>query len=307
MYRHHKSEKQLRASEQRFRSVTQTAKDAIIITDCDGNVISWNNGATLTFGYQASEIMGKSVTLIMPERYRELHMQGIKRNKEAGYPVLLEKTLELHGLKKDGEEIDIRFALSTWSSDEKYYYGAIIHDITETKQLEKQLEAMASTDGLTGLYNRAIFDARIREELSRAQRYQQPISLMFLDIDHFKQVNDSYGHVAGDACLIAFAELLHNMTRKVDVVARYGGEEFVIILPHTNSANALTFAERLRKAVESDNTIHNDVAIPWTVSIGLSSLEHDWNLAVEAWLERADSALYQAKESGRNQMITSQQ
>ncbi|NWF39346.1 diguanylate cyclase [Mariprofundus sp. NF] len=305
MNRHHLAEKQLMVSERRFRSVTETAKDAIIITDGDGEIVSWNGGATYTFGYTESETLGEQVTMIMPERYREMHNQGIQHYKENGYPVLIDKTMELHGLKKDGEEIDIRFSLSTWGSDGEHYYGAIIHDITETKKLERQLEAMASKDGLTGLYNRITFDTRIIEELSRAKRYKHPISLMFLDIDYFKKVNDHYGHAAGDACLIEFAELMRKMTRTVDVVARYGGEEFVIILPHTDSKSATILAERLREAAEQMSTIYKNEHISWTISIGLASLEQSWDISIESWLERADGALYKAKDSGRNQVVIS--
>lgn len=307
MSRHHKSEKRLMASEQRFRSVTQTAKDAIIISDGDGNIISWNSGATIIFGYEESEVMGKPTSLIMPQRYRDMHQQGIRCHKQSGHSTILGQILERHGLKKDGEEIDIRFSLSTWNTDGEHYYGAIIHDITETKKLEKQLEAMASHDGLTGLYNRAIFDVRICEELSRAQRYQHPISLIFLDIDHFKQVNDTYGHAAGDACLISVAKLLQRMGRHSDIVARYGGEEFIIILPQTDSASAHILAERLRKAAEEEGTEFNNETIAWTASFGLAALEHNWNVTVQAWIERADSALYEAKDNGRNQVRISRE
>jgi len=307
MNRHHLAERQLMASERRFRSVTETAKDAIIISDCDGNVISWNSGAAFIFGYAEAEMLEQPITLIMPERYRDMHTQGIEHYKQNGFPSLLDKTMELHGLRKDGAEIDIRFSLSTWGSEGEHFYGAIIHDITETKKLERQLEAMASKDGLTGLYNRATFDSRIIEEISRAKRYKQPISLMFLDIDYFKKVNDNYGHAAGDACLVGFADLMLKMTRTVDVVARYGGEEFVVILPHTDSNNAYILAERLREAAEKMTTDYHDEVISWTVSIGLASLDHNWDVSIESWLERADAALYKAKDSGRNRVVINQE
>jgi len=302
MQRHHLAEKQLMASEKRFRSVTETARDAIIIADSNGNIISWNSGAIFIFGYAESEMLGEPVSHIMPDRYRDMHTHGIKRHKHTAHPEVLDKTMELHGLRKDGVEIDIRFSLSIWASEGEHFFGAIIHDITETKKLERELESMASRDGLTGLYNRASFDHRVIEELSRAKRYKQPVSLLFLDIDYFKQVNDIYGHAAGDVCLIDFATLMLKMSRNVDVVARYGGEEFIIILPHTNADNAQIFAERLREAAERQNTEYKDQSIAWTVSIGLASLEHDWDVQVGAWIERADQALYRAKDGGRNRI-----
>ena len=307
MNRHHLAEKQLRVSERRFRSVAETARDAIIITDEEGEIISWNGGAEFIFGFAESEVLGGSMTLIIPERYHEMYREGLRHHKQTGASTIMEKSMEMHGLRKDGKEIDIRFSPSSWEADGEHFYGAIIHDITATKNLERQLEAMASKDGLTGLYNRATFDTRIVEELSRAGRYKHPISIMFLDIDYFKKVNDNYGHAAGDACLIEFAALMRKMTRNVDVVARYGGEEFVIILPHTDSKSANILAERLREAAEQMSTVYKNEHISWTISIGLASLEQNWNVSIESWLERADGALYKAKESGRNRVVTSQE
>jgi len=130
---------------------------------------------------------------------------------------------------------------------------------------------------------------------------------MFLDIDYYEVVNDTYGHSAGDACLIGFASLMRKMTRNVDVVARYGGEEFVIILPHTDSNSALILAERLRLAAEAMSTEYKGENISWTISIGLASLEMSWETEIEAWLERADHALYEAKDHGRNQVVVSKE
>lgn len=170
------------------------------------------------------------------------------------------------------------------------------------QQAEKKLEKMAVTDGLTSLYNRAYFNDKLEDELQRSLRYKTPLCLLMLDIDYFKPINDTYGHQAGDACLVALATLLKRFSRKVDTCARYGGEEFIIVLPQTPFENAREFAERLRQEVEKLKVQYEDQTIQYTLSIGVSSLSLADGTTAEALLKAADSALYEAKESGRNRV-----
>jgi diguanylate cyclase (GGDEF)-like protein/PAS domain S-box-containing protein len=179
-----------------------------------------------------------------------------------------------------------------------------IRDISKRKQMEVRLSVLASTDGLTSLYNRIHFNERLEDEVQRAIRFKTPLSLLMLDLDHFKSVNDTYGHPAGDACLVALADLMRRMSRTVDTCARYGGEEFVIILPQTPPENAMGLAERLRQKVEALKVQCDDQTIQYTISIGISALRLTEENAAEALLKAADSALYKAKESGRNCVIS---
>ncbi|MEG6549876.1 GGDEF domain-containing protein [Desulfocurvibacter africanus] len=166
--------------------------------------------------------------------------------------------------------------------------------------LYREVQTMADFDGLTRIHNRQSFDRRLREELARHKRYQQPISLLMLDLDHFKRINDSFGHEAGDMVLRELGRILSESMRETDIAARYGGEEFVVILPHTDESNAHTLAQRLRAAICGKIFHFHGQTFQVTVSIGISSIDAasvdlDTNLVREA-----DQALYLAKRNGRN-------
>lgn len=180
-------------------------------------------------------------------------------------------------------------------------------------ELEKSLKAavdeihlLSITDPLTGIYNRGYINERLPQEIGRAVRYGRDLSLLLVDIDHFKRVNDTYGHLAGDAVLKQFARTVMEATRQqVDWAGRYGGEEFLVVLPETDQAGAMVLAERLRQAIEAcDPRVAGDT-IPVTASIGatgFSPQEHRNAVTAEDLLRQADTLLYQAKQGGRNQV-----
>jgi diguanylate cyclase (GGDEF)-like protein len=167
--------------------------------------------------------------------------------------------------------------------------------------LYKQAVEKAYNDPLTGLNNRAAFDKSIEQEIDLAIRHDHTLSLMMLDLDRFKQINDNYGHIVGDAVLKSFADCIMECMRRSDIVFRYGGEEFVILLRNTQVAGAQLLAERMRKNVENMKFEYNNVKLNISVSIGLAELkEGDDRLKL---VERADALLYKAKESGRNKVV----
>ncbi|MEA2091111.1 MAG: diguanylate cyclase, partial [Campylobacterota bacterium] len=173
----------------------------------------------------------------------------------------------------------------------------------EIKEKQKQnikLEEMASIDPLTGCFNRRKFEELSYLELERATRYKSDLSFLMLDIDHFKAVNDTYGHGVGDEVLKDFSSICLEMARDLDVVARIGGEEFVVMLPQTNSKGAYIFAERFRKKIFNTSVSAENQTIKYSVSIGISALDASKDKDVKTILQRADKALYSAKESGRN-------
>ncbi len=172
-------------------------------------------------------------------------------------------------------------------------------------RLHAQTQDMATTDPLTALYNRRALDARLECEILRSQRYGKPFSLMMLDIDHFKQVNDTHGHAAGDAVLSQLGAILTRETRDVDVVARYGGEEFVVTLPETTIEPTRQVAERIRKKVaETPFVLPHETTVHITVSIGLACFPDAAAGTAEEILGRADRALYISKHLGRNRVST---
>ncbi len=168
-------------------------------------------------------------------------------------------------------------------------------------RLYEQMERLATTDGLTGLLNRRTFNAELDKRLREAQRYRRPLSLLLLDVDHFKRVNDTHGHPAGDSVLRGVARLAGKQARETDLVARYGGEEMALVLPETDAGGATVIAERIRAAVAAASHATEQGAIKVTISIGVAT----WPGAgedPEALIASADKALYRAKQSGRNRV-----
>ncbi len=184
------------------------------------------------------------------------------------------------------------------------FIGSCI-DITNHKEMEDELWELATTDGLTGFLNRRHFLVRLQEEYDRMQRnVHSRSSVLMLDLDHFKRINDQYGHAVGDAVLKHFADIIRRQQRKVDIVGRMGGEEFAIILPDTETAEAQILAERLRNAI-ADKPLHQQrELIEITVSIGVALLNADSN-SPDSVLREADRALYSAKDHGRNRVVLS--
>jgi len=180
------------------------------------------------------------------------------------------------------------------------------YTVTDESQeaLLQQLYDASVTDALTGAHNREHFDTQLRSELSYARRHKVEVSLAFFDVDHFKRVNDTYGHPAGDAVLIALANTIRNMIRNEDVFARYGGEEFALILRGIDSVGAHTVGERLRERVEAMRVPTDGGELRVTVSVGCSSFAELEEKTPEALVSAADKRLYAAKHAGRNRVIS---
>jgi diguanylate cyclase (GGDEF)-like protein len=178
----------------------------------------------------------------------------------------------------------------------------IFRDITSIKINEEKLKLMASTDMLTGLWNRRHFIHLAEKEFERALRYKQTFSLMLLDIDHFKKINDTVGHAAGDYILQYLSGVMRSTLRKVDIISRFGGEEFCIICPNTDLNSTALLAERLRKDVNSVPGIYNGKKVPLSVSIGVVEYEESYK-CIEQLISAADQAMYEAKDKGRNNVV----
>ena len=177
-------------------------------------------------------------------------------------------------------------------------------EIVERRHAQAELHNLARTDSLTGLYNRRYFYEIAEKEFSKSIRYNRPLSLLLFDIDLFKGINDTYGHLAGDQALIQLGKLLHKISREVDTAARYGGEEFVVLLPETTHSGAQIFAERLRRSVEELVVQYDNNSIRFTVSVGVAGLTDNQNAETfDDLILQADQALYKAKQKGRNRVV----
>lgn len=173
-------------------------------------------------------------------------------------------------------------------------------DRLEKKQANQKLQHLASTDGLTSLYNRSYFIEEAKNELKRSARNHTPLQLVMIDVDLFKDINDRYGHQAGDCVLQQFSQCAKSYLRETDLISRYGGEEFCILLQNTDQEGALVFAERLRQGVEEMRLMYQEHEIQITISLGIASYnEKD---SFHEFSRKADMALYKAKNSGRNRV-----
>ena len=180
-----------------------------------------------------------------------------------------------------------------------------VQDVTEIASYEQKLIDMNLRDSLTGAYNRRFMTNRLDEEFERHRRYSRSLSLLMIDIDHFKTINDTYGHLCGDIILKSVANGISSILRKVDLLVRYGGEEFCGILPETNLDSAMILAERIRRTVEKQDHLFHGEVVKITVSIGVHEFSGDLE-SPDFLLKKADEALYAAKMAGRNQVIALQ-
>ena len=174
--------------------------------------------------------------------------------------------------------------------------------LQELEEANHELEQKNTLDELTGLFNRRFYDQKILAEYRRSKRNLTPLSLIIIDIDHFKVVNDSYGHLAGDQCLVWLSKYLKkSLKRSSDMAFRYGGEEFCVILPDTDAKGAMALAEDLRKNIEQQTCAYKDIEISLTISSGIFTYIQQDNVQPEQIFTRADKALYDVKNNGRNQ------
>ncbi len=185
----------------------------------------------------------------------------------------------------------------------------IIYDVTEVAvnrdQIQKandQLRHLSRTDGLTNLLNRKTWETELEEEFQRFARHQHTTSMIMFDIDHFKRINDNYGHPAGDEVIRQTAAVLKENIREIDIAGRYGGEEFAVILTGTSATGAFTVAERIRTQMQANTVNYEGNTIEYTISLGIAELRRDMSTKTH-WIDSADRGLYQAKESGRNNTI----
>lgn len=279
-------------------SITNSAQHAVVMVDPEGRVAYWNTGAQKTFGYSAAEIMGgDTCALLVPKRHCKAVAAIFREFRSSGAGEFIGKTLELSAMHKNGNEFPIEISFSAVWIRQGWHAIGIARDISARKLAEQRLEQMATTDPLTGVGNRRRFYEVLHVELSRSQRYGVPLSLILFDIDHFKRINDTYGHPVGDVVLIHLANLISENIRETDVFARMGGEEFAILAANCNLDYARQFVEKLRRLVEIHPFIEAERV---TCSFGVAEY-HDKD-DEESLIKRADEALYHAKNTGRNKV-----
>ncbi|MBO1928152.1 GGDEF domain-containing protein [Thiomicrorhabdus sp. 6S2-11] len=264
-------------------------KVPIISLDLAGKITNANNAFMEITGYRKMALIGKTLNQleIINASLDELNVNKILKNKSW--------TGELHGHRRSGAQFWMQITLrETFNSQyEKIGYMAICEDITSQQLLMQH----ANNDQLTGALNRRVFDQFIQKAVFEFQRYREPFSLIICDIDHFKKINDNFGHNFGDEIIKQLHQELTKILRSSDSIARWGGEEFAILLPKTGLDVAVNVAEKVREYISNAEFVGQ---YPLTISIGVSELRIEDK--AEDWFDRADKALYHAKESGRNRV-----
>jgi diguanylate cyclase (GGDEF)-like protein len=300
-------------------NMLQSIDVGLVVLDRDGRVKVWNSFMANHSGRAADGVIGRGLFELFPElpaawlrrkldSVRQLKSRAFTTWEQRPYLFRFKNYRPITGAA-DFMYQNLTFFPLAGLTGEVDDVGLVLYDVTDVALSKKDLEAanaelerLSRTDRLTQLYNRGYWEECLGREFRRVRRTAQPSSLVMFDIDHFKQINDRYGHPAGDEVIRQTARALRECAREADIAGRYGGEEFVVILVGTAADGALAFAERLRGAIAARAVRCEEHEIRYNVSLGVAE-------AVEAmeepsqWIECADQALYQAKRGGRNRAV----
>ena len=289
-------ENELRNSEERFRLMIDGAPFPIVVCGLEEYSILYSNQlAASFFNISQEEAMLLKITdfyVVQKERlkmFAELRKQGR----------VLGRELQLKNRNGQFFWVIVSAVKMEWFG--KPVVMVAINDISARKKMEEELQRLATTDTLTGILNRRQFFILAEQEVERSRRYGRTLALLLYDIDHFKQVNDTFGHQAGDIVLRELAKLVHEQLRRNDIEGRVGGEEFAVLLPETTISEAVVLAERIRRIIENFAINIGETSLHITASFGVTAVKEN-DVALDSIYKRADSALYEAKNAGRNRV-----
>ncbi|MBU2512235.1 diguanylate cyclase [bacterium] len=298
-------EKKLKDSETKYRKLFEKSNDALLITD-KTRVLDCNAAMVELFRY-------KSKAFLLKTHFFEFFPanQPDGESSEDKISGMMEMAIregsqkfECMSIRTDDKEFPTEVLMTAIPMGKKAVLHTVMRDITKQKESEQILITQAIRDSLTGLFNRRYLEESLEREISKAQRHGNALSIIMLDADHFKQFNDTYGHLAGDIILRNLGKRLVKYSRKEDIACRYGGEEFVLVLPGTTLDVAYQRAEDLRAIIENDKKMeYKQQVLPIvTISLGIAFYPNNGK-TVNELMNAADKALYRAKEQGRNQVV----
>jgi len=274
-------------------TLVENMQDGVIVLDNQLRIVDMNPTAQHSLGVRLDEALGKSFFEEAPAFQRSIS--------DLGNPGNLKREIFLN---VDGEPHYFEARVSDLSDNRHVSNGrlVVLRDVTERKQAEQKLQHLAITDPLTGIFNRRHFFMLAQRELERSRRAGCCMAVILFDVDHFKTVNDTYGHSVGDQVLQTLTERCQKILRAYDVIGRYGGEEFVILLPEADTARAIHVGERLRESIAEPAFETSAGPAQVTISVGVASLEPSDELSLDKLMDHADQAMYEAKQGGRNQV-----
>ncbi len=294
-------QQRLAASQAHLQAFVRAAPNGVLTLDTEGHVLELNPAGERLFGFSAAELRGSHIDLLF----------GICMGDSPAE--LLGEPRELSTRRRDGQELTLQLNMAEVRTDTTHRFVCIITDLSERKRQEvalqlanAQLARQSTTDGLTGVGNRRHFDHLLQQEWLNSAREGHSLACVMVDIDHFKQYNDHYGHIAGDETLRRVAELLHTCVgRSGGTVCRFGGEEFVLLLPDTDLAQAQTLAQRCLDSLRLAAIEHaaSPLRRSLSLSIGLAACVAEAHASPLRLVEQADAALYAAKQNGRARLV----
>jgi diguanylate cyclase (GGDEF)-like protein/PAS domain S-box-containing protein len=295
------AEERSRAIEARIfvESLLEAVPNPLWWKDIDGRYLGYNGAFRDLHAIGATDWIGRTTAEMVSPAFAAIAAQADAQAMAKDGRVEFEAHLET----TSDTALDVVVSKTVWRGRDHKAEGVmgVMLDITERKRMEAELRRLATTDVLTGAFNRRHFMELAGAEVDRARRHDRPMVALMLDIDHFKRINDTYGHPVGDVAIRALADVCAHEIRNEDVLGRLGGEEFAIVLTETNMDSALLAAERLRLAIAAIQVPSDQGIVSFTTSIGVAGRLED-DTTIDAMLSRADMALYSAKRSGRNKV-----
>ncbi|AMQ90664.1 sensor domain-containing diguanylate cyclase [Marinobacter sp. LQ44] len=278
-------------------------QDPVLIVDSKLKIVLANTGACEMFGYPRGQLVGSDLTLLIPERHREAHETYVQDYLHDPLVRPMGAGGYYTGLLSDGSELPVDIMISPIRLDGRRAALAIVRDISYQRKLEERLLRDSLTDEMTEFYNRKHFQSQLKSQFSNFKRSGMPASLLLFDFDHFKTVNDLFGHAAGDRVLIECSAAIRDSLRPSDIGFRIGGEEFAIILPNTLLTEAVSIGKRLCGLISASKIACEDDELRVSVTVGVATLDAS-DHSVETLFRRADQALYAGKQTGRNRVVS---
>lgn len=282
-------------------ALIETSHDAFIGIDIEGVVTHWNRKASETFGWSPQEAIGCQMAhLIIPEGQRQRHLEGMKRFQATREAHVINRRITVQAQRRNGVTFPIEMTISIGQDNGKIIFFSFVHDLSERRRTEDDLRQLASSDALTRLPNRRHVHERLESAIATARHTGRCMAVLFIDLDHFKSINDLHGHDAGDNVLQALAERLRTQVRQRDFIGRLAGDEFLMLMEDVaDKENAVAVARKLMDAIAAPIGAVDGKSISVTASIGLSFYESG-EMTPEDLIRQADQAMYAAKRSGRS-------